>query len=49
LASRYTQVPIITEAIDWCRAQLSEVDLAFVRGCDHTRKLAQADLLLQYA
>lgn len=27
----YTQVPVITQAVAWCRAQLSEADLAFVR------------------
>jgi len=30
LVRQYTQVPIITEAIDWCRAQLSAQDLAFI-------------------
>jgi predicted phosphodiesterase len=30
LVSQYTQVPIITQAIDWCRAQLSTDDLAFI-------------------
>jgi predicted phosphodiesterase len=32
LVRQYTQVPIITEAIDWCRAQLSAADLDFIRG-----------------
>jgi predicted phosphodiesterase len=32
LVRQYTQVPIVTEAIDWCRAQLSTQDLDFVRS-----------------
>jgi putative phosphoesterase len=32
LVERYTQVPVIVEAIDWCRAQMSPADLAFVRS-----------------
>jgi predicted phosphodiesterase len=32
LVSQYTQVPVITQAIDWCRAQLAPEDLAFLRG-----------------
>src|SRR6476620_10945867 len=31
LVARYTNVPVIVQAIDWCRAQLSAEDLAFVR------------------
>src|SRR5688500_6187340 len=32
LVRKYTQAPIITQAIDWCRAQLSAEDLDFVRS-----------------
>jgi putative phosphoesterase len=31
LIHTYTEAPIIVEAVDWCRAQLSDGDLAFVR------------------
>lgn len=31
LVSQYTQVPVITQAIDWCRAQLGSEELEFVR------------------
>ncbi|HEX6241123.1 MAG TPA: metallophosphoesterase family protein, partial [Polyangiales bacterium] len=30
LVSQYTQVPVITQAIDWCRAQLGADELAFL-------------------
>jgi putative phosphoesterase len=39
LVRQYTQMPIISEAIDWCRAQLSAQDLAFVRSFANTREL----------
>lgn len=45
----YTQVPVITEAITWCREQLSADDLAFLRTFvrRHEIKLdAQRSLLL---
>lgn len=32
LVTRYTQAPVIVEAVDWCRAQLTLEDLAFVRS-----------------
>jgi predicted phosphodiesterase len=35
LVARYTKVPVIVEAIDWCRAQLSPEDLAFVGTFAH--------------
>jgi putative phosphoesterase len=31
LVGRYTKAPVIVDAIDWCRSQLSAEDLAFVR------------------
>jgi putative phosphoesterase len=31
LVPRYTKAPVIVDAIAWCRARLSDVDLAFVR------------------
>jgi predicted phosphodiesterase len=31
LVARYTKAPVIVDAIDWCRAQLADDDLAFVR------------------
>lgn len=31
LVRTYTEVPVIVEAIDWCRDQLSEDDLNFIR------------------
>jgi putative phosphoesterase len=32
LIRSYTEAPIVVDAVDWCRAELSETDLAFVRG-----------------
>jgi predicted phosphodiesterase len=32
LVRAYTQVPVITQAVDWCRAQLNAADLAFVQS-----------------
>lgn len=32
LVKSYTKVPVIAEAIDWCRAQLTTVELDFVRS-----------------
>jgi predicted phosphodiesterase len=32
LVGRYTKAPVIVDAIDWCHAQLSAADLAFVRA-----------------
>lgn len=40
LVRTYTQVPVITQAIDWCRAQLSADDLAFVRSFAARHELA---------
>ena len=40
LVRTYTQVPVITQAIDWCRAQLSAADLAFVRSFAASHELA---------
>src|SRR6478609_1095216 len=38
LTRSYSEVPIIIEAVDWCRAQLSSADLNFIasfsRGCE---------------
>lgn len=38
LTRTYSEVPIVLEAVDWCRAQLSEADLKFIasfsRGCE---------------
>jgi len=38
LTRSYSEVPIIIEAVDWCRAQLSSADLKFIasfsRGCE---------------
>lgn len=39
LVEAYSQVPVITEAIDWCRAQLTAEDLAFVRTFESRREL----------
>lgn len=49
LVRQYTQVPIISQAIDWCRAQLTPEDLAFVRSFPATLELplaGDASLLL---
>jgi putative phosphoesterase len=49
LVRKYTQAPIITQAIDWCRAQLTAEDLAFVRTFLPTLELpleAEGSLLL---
>jgi putative phosphoesterase len=32
LIHTYTEAPFIVEAVDWCRAELDEGELAFVRG-----------------
>jgi putative phosphoesterase len=32
LIRRYTEAPIVVDAVDWCRAEVTESDLAFVRG-----------------
>jgi putative phosphoesterase len=40
LIHTYTEAPIIVEAVDWCRAQLSEAELAFVRSFERSRELA---------
>lgn len=40
LVAAYTKVPVIAQAIDWCRAQLTEDDLAFVRGFAERTELA---------
>ncbi len=32
LIRSYTEVPVIVEAVDWCRAKLDDVDLEFLRG-----------------
>jgi len=38
LIRTYSEVPIVIEAVDWCRAQLSDADLKFIasfsRGCE---------------
>lgn len=38
LTRTYSEVPIVVEAVDWCRAQLSDQDLQFIasfsRGCE---------------
>jgi predicted phosphodiesterase len=39
LVERYTRVPVIVEAIDWCRAQLSPDELAFVRTFAEDREI----------
>lgn len=39
VVERYTRVPIIVEAIDWCRAQLGPGELAFVGGFDRELEL----------
>jgi predicted phosphodiesterase len=39
LVQRYTRVPVIVEAIDWCRAQLSRDDLDFVRTFAEGREI----------
>jgi predicted phosphodiesterase len=31
LIHTYTEAPVVVEAVDWCRAQLSQEDLAFLR------------------
>lgn len=40
LVSQYTQAPVIREAIDWCRAQLSADELAFIAGFEPHRELS---------
>jgi predicted phosphodiesterase len=32
LIHTYTEAPVIVDAVDWCRSQLSEAELAFLRG-----------------
>jgi predicted phosphodiesterase len=32
LIRRYTEAPVIVDAVDWCRAELSSAELDFVRG-----------------
>jgi putative phosphoesterase len=32
LVTQYTQVPVIVDAIDWCRRQLDDRDLDYLRG-----------------
>lgn len=39
LVERYTKVPVIVEAIHWCRAQLSRDDLDYVRTFAHEREV----------
>jgi len=38
LTRSYSEVPIVVEAVDWCRAQLSDADLKFIasfsQGCE---------------
>ncbi len=31
LIRSYTETPVVVDAVDWCRAQMSEAELAFVR------------------
>ncbi len=49
LVERYTKVPVITQAIDWCRDQLRADDLNFVRSFAQQHEIAldaQRSLLL---
>jgi putative phosphoesterase len=39
LIRRYTETPIIVEAVDWCRAQLAAAELDFVRTFESERML----------
>ena len=36
ILSTYTEVPIIVQAVDWCRAELSTQELDFLRGFQAT-------------
>jgi putative phosphoesterase len=40
LIRQYTEAPIIVDAVDWCRAQLSGDELAFVRSFVRTLEIA---------
>lgn len=40
LVARYTQVPVIVQAVDWCRSQLTQEDLDFVRSFTARAELA---------
>src|SRR5690606_9269745 len=39
LVASYTTIPILIDAIDWCRAQLSAASLAAIRGFRDTQVL----------
>lgn len=39
LVEEYTAVPVITEAIQWCREQMSEADLQFVQSFKRTLEI----------
>jgi putative phosphoesterase len=43
LVSQYTQAPVIRQAIDWCRDQLSAEDLAFIASFAERRELLIED------
>jgi putative phosphoesterase len=36
LIRRYTEAPIVVDSVDWCRAQLSQAELDFLRGFKKT-------------
>lgn len=50
LIHTYSEAPIIIEAVDWCRAQMSDDELDFVRGFEatHTIDLGGGATLLCY-
>jgi putative phosphoesterase len=43
LVATYTKAKVIVEAIEWCRAQLSPEDIAFVRTFHHELELPLGD------
>jgi putative phosphoesterase len=43
LIRSYSEVPIIVEAVDWCRAQLSPPDLAFIASFSRRFEIALND------
>jgi predicted phosphodiesterase len=43
LVAEYTQIPVLVEAIDWCRARLSAASLDFIRSFRATYDLPLCD------
>ena len=43
LIHRYTEAPVIVDAVDWCRSRLSDEDLAFLRGFQPHLQIALDD------